>query len=49
MKPKRVVQMFYYPLFKHMADNHGLILLDSEMVDICHVVLKMFKKRRKRP
>ncbi len=31
----------YYPLFKHMADNHGLTLLDSEMEDICQVVEKM--------
>lgn len=31
----------YWPLFKHMSDNHGLTLLDSEMEDICRVVLKM--------
>ena len=28
----------YFPLFKHMSDNHGLTLLDSEMEDICRVV-----------
>jgi len=28
----------YFPLFKHMADNHGLTLLDSEMEDICRAV-----------
>jgi hypothetical protein len=31
----------YWPLFKHMSDNHGLTLLDSEMEDICRVVLQM--------
>lgn len=31
----------YYPLFAHMADNHGLILLDSELEDICQIVMKM--------
>lgn len=25
---------YWYPLFKHMQDNHGLTLLDSEMVEI---------------
>jgi len=31
----------YWPLFKHLSDNHGLTLLDSEMEDICRVVLEM--------
>ena len=31
----------YFPLFKHMAENHGLTLMDSEMEDICRVVEKM--------
>jgi hypothetical protein len=31
----------YFPLFQHMADNHGLTLLDSEMEDICRVVEAM--------
>ena len=31
----------YWPLFKHMSENHGLTLLDSEMEDICRVVLEM--------
>ena len=31
----------YWPLFKHMSDNHGLTLLDSEIDDICQVVLIM--------
>jgi hypothetical protein len=31
----------YWPLFKHMADNHNLSLLDSELEDICAVVLKI--------
>lgn len=28
---------FYYPLFEHMSQNHGLILLDSELADIVRV------------
>lgn len=31
----------YDSLFKHLSDNHGLTLLDSEMEDICRVVLQM--------
>ena len=31
----------YWPLFKHMSQEHGLTLLDSEMEDICQVVLNM--------
>lgn len=34
----------YYPLFKHMANEHGLILVDSELQDICEIV----DKRRER-
>lgn len=30
---------YYYPLFAHMAENHGLILLESEMNEIERVVL----------
>ena len=37
-QPARSVRSPYWPLFKHMADNHGLTLVDSEMQDICHVV-----------
>lgn len=32
---------WYWPLFKHMSDAHGLTLLDSEMEEIRLVVLKM--------
>lgn len=28
----------YYPLFKHMADNHDLTLLETELSDIVNVV-----------
>ena len=28
-------------LFKHMADNHGLTLLESELDEICRVVMQM--------
>lgn len=28
----------YFALFKHMAEHHGLTLLDSEMEEICRVV-----------
>jgi len=31
----------YWPLFKSMADHHGLTLLDSELEDICRVVIAM--------
>jgi len=31
----------YWPLFKHMADEHNLTLLESEMEDICQVVERM--------
>jgi hypothetical protein len=30
----------YWELWKHMADNHNCILLDSECEDICRVVEK---------
>lgn len=29
---------YFYPLFKHMSDNHGLTLLDSELDEICRAV-----------
>lgn len=29
---------YYYPLFEHMAQNHGLTLTDSEMEGICRAV-----------
>lgn len=28
---------YTYPVFKHMSDNHGLTLLDSEIDEIIHV------------
>ena len=40
-----------YPLWKHMHDNHGLILLESEMDDMLQVADEMRIKgcaRRKR-
>ena len=30
-------QTFYYPLLNHMADEHGLMLVDSEIVEICRI------------
>jgi chromosomal replication initiation ATPase DnaA len=45
-KPNTIVQeSYYYPLFEHMADNHGLTLLDGEMQEIERVVLGL--KRNK--
>ena len=34
-------QSYYGPLFDHMADEHGLTLLDSELNEIVHIVLEM--------
>jgi len=34
-----------YPLWKHMHDNHGLILLESEMDDMLQVADEMRMKR----
>ena len=42
--PRRLAPLHgsaYWPLFKHLSDNHGLTLLDSEMEDICRVALEM--------
>jgi hypothetical protein len=33
--------MNYQSLFNHMAENHGLVLLESEIEDIIRVVEKM--------
>lgn len=33
---------WYWPLWKHMSDNHGLILLDSECDDIIRAAEKVF-------
>ena len=30
-----------YPLFEHMANEHGLTLLDSELNDIVSIVMDM--------
>lgn len=35
----------YWPIWKHMADNHGLTLLDSECEDILHVADQMLMRR----
>ena len=35
----------YYPLFKHMCDNHGLTLLESELEDIRIVARQMERLR----
>ncbi len=35
----------YYPLWKHMSDNHGLTLLDSE----CEDILQVADKSKSRP
>jgi hypothetical protein len=39
--PSPTSRSVYFPLFKHMTDNHGLALLDSEMAEICEVALGM--------
>lgn len=39
--PARPTGSASWPLWKHMKDNHGLILLESEMDDICRIVLEM--------
>ena len=31
----------YQPLFDHMLNEHGLILLDTEMTEICEVCRKI--------
>jgi hypothetical protein len=31
----------YWPLFEHLVRDHNLTLLDSELEDICHLVLMM--------
>jgi hypothetical protein len=36
----------YTPLFQHMANEHNLTLIESEMEDICQVVLEMRCGRR---
>lgn len=33
-----------YPLFKHLANEHNLILTDSEIFDIIHIVQQMQKE-----
>lgn len=35
----------YWPIWKHMSDNHGLTLLDSECEDILQVADQMLMKR----
>jgi hypothetical protein len=37
---------FYYDLFKFFADNHNLILVDSEIQDIIHAI-NAFEEKRK--
>jgi hypothetical protein len=34
-------QSYYGPLFEHMANEHGLTLLDSELNEIVHIVMEM--------
>lgn len=34
----------YQPLFDHMAEQHGLILLNSEMDDIIEIVKKIINE-----
>ena len=34
----------YWPIWKHMSDNHGLTLLDSECEDILHVADEMLTR-----
>lgn len=36
----------YLPLFEHMAQNHGLTLLDSELEDICLAAEKVRESMR---
>ena len=35
----------YWPIWKHMSDNHGLTLLDSECEDILQVADQMLLRR----
>jgi hypothetical protein len=35
----------YWPIWKHMSDNHGLTLLDSECEDILQVADQMLMRR----
>lgn len=35
----------YWELWKHMSDNHGLTLLDTECEDILNVADKMLQRR----
>ena len=37
----RSMSAYYDQLFRHMADTHGLTLLDSELNEIVHIVLEM--------
>lgn len=41
--PETIPVGTYNQLFKHMADNHGLTLTDSELSDIINVVKSMEK------
>lgn len=35
----------FYPLFEHMANEHGLTLTDTELGDIIHIVREMDKPK----
>lgn len=37
---------FYWPLFEHMSNHHGLTLLDSELEDIVQVVKQLSGSRK---
>lgn len=43
IKESNVVKgSFNYPLFEHMAHEHNLILLESELEDIIQIVKRMY-------
>ncbi len=39
---------FYQPLFDLMKDEHNLLLLEGEMDEIIHMVIKMLKSEAKK-
>lgn len=44
MKPKPVTTWFY-PLFKHISETHGLMIVESEADDIIAAVEQCQKRR----
>jgi len=38
------IENYRYPIFKHLAENHNLILVDSEIDDIIDIINQMQDK-----